>query len=71
MWHAWGEDRFSGGFWSGKPRDKKEADQLADQGIDGRIVLKSRSSGNCTVPVEWICLSQDREKQTSCLNNVF
>jgi len=59
MWQSWGEDQLNGGFWSGKLRDLKEGDQLADLGVDGRIVLRSRYSGNNTGPVEWIYLSQD------------
>jgi len=62
MWHAWGEDRFNGVFWSGKLRDLREGDQLADLDVDGRIILKSKSSGNNTGAVECIYLSQDREK---------
>jgi hypothetical protein len=62
MWHTWGENRFKGGFWSGKQRDLSEGNQLADLGVDVRIVLKSKSSGNNIEAVECIYLSQDRKK---------
>jgi hypothetical protein len=71
MWHSWGEDQINGGFWSGKRRDLREGYQLADLGVDGRSVLKSRSSGNNTEAVEWIYLSQDREKCPSSVNKVI
>jgi hypothetical protein len=35
-----------GGFWSGNLSDLKEGRRLADLGVDGRLVLKRRSSGN-------------------------
>jgi hypothetical protein len=35
-----------GRFWSGNLSDLREAHHLADLGVDGRIILNGRSSGN-------------------------
>ena len=70
-WHSRGEDQFNGGVWSGKRTDLREEDQLAELGVDGRVVIKSRSSGNNTVAMEWIYLSQDMEKCPSYENKAI
>jgi len=37
VWHVWVRGEVRAGFWWGNLRER---DQLEDQGIDGRIILK-------------------------------
>jgi hypothetical protein len=37
VWHVWGRGEVRAGFWCGNLRERN---QLEDQGIDGRIILK-------------------------------
>jgi hypothetical protein len=57
------------GFWW---RDLREGDHLGDPGIDGRITLKwifTKWGGGG--PVDWIELSQDRDRCRALVNAVM
>jgi hypothetical protein len=56
------------GFWSGNLRER---DQLEDPGIDGRIILRWIFRKCDVGDMDWIYLSQDRDRWRDILNVVI
>jgi hypothetical protein len=63
MWHAWERREKCTRFWLESP---KERDHWEDQGVDGiRMDLRETGLGG----VDWIRLSQDRDRWRAVLSS--
>jgi hypothetical protein len=67
MWHAWERGETCRGFWRESP---KEGDHLEDKGVDGRMGSKW-TLGRVVGGVEWIHLTQDRDRWRAVVNAVM
>jgi hypothetical protein len=68
MWHAWERGETCKRFWW---ESLKERDHLKDRGVDGRIGLEwilGRLAGG---GVEWIHLTQDRDRWRAVVSAVM
>jgi hypothetical protein len=65
MWHAWEREETCRGFWLETPKEK---DHLKDQDVDGiKMDLREIGLGG----VEWIHLTQDRDRWRAVVNAVL
>jgi hypothetical protein len=65
MWHAWERGETCTGFWWESPRKRGH---LEDQGVDGiKMYLEEIGWGG----VEWIHLTQDRDRWRAVVNAVM
>ena len=63
----WGREEVHKGFWWGNLRER---DHLEGPGVDRRIILKwiFEKWDRC---IDWICLTQDRDKWQAFVNAVM
>jgi hypothetical protein len=66
MWHVWGQERCTLGWWE----DQRERDHSEDLGRDGRIIkmdLRDVILGS----LDWNDLTQDRKEWRALVNDVM
>jgi hypothetical protein len=68
MWHAWERGETCAGFWWESPKDK---DHLKDQGVEGRMGSKCILRRLVGEGVEWIHLTQVRDRWRAVVNAVM